>query len=80
MDYTAWLQDWFAQRAPALNLTLDENYFNAGAIDSLGVIELVEDVETAFSLSFTPEDFQDRRFTSIAGLAELLRDKAAATA
>ena len=69
----AWLQDWFAGRGhrPAS----DANYFDAGAIDSFGVIELIEAVEQHFSISFRQHDFQDRRFASISGLAEIVNER-----
>jgi acyl carrier protein len=76
MDYAAWLLDWFQQRSPHVRLGPDDNYFSAGAIDSLGVIELIEDMERGFSVRFTQDDFQDRRFSSVAGLASLLAEKA----
>jgi D-alanine--poly(phosphoribitol) ligase subunit 2 len=74
-DYSTWLLDWFRQRAPAIALSADDNYFNAGAIDSFGVIELIEDMEQTFAVRFSQDDFQDRRFSSIAGLSELLAGK-----
>jgi acyl carrier protein len=77
-DYRTWLIDWFKQRQPELTLADEDNYFEAGAIDSLGVIELIEDIENAFQLRFSAEDFQDRRFPSIAGLVQLLSEKQAA--
>ncbi len=76
-DYSAWLFDWFRQRAPHIALAPDDNYFNAGAIDSFGVIELIEDLEQAFTVRFSQDDFQDRRFSSVAGLAALLAEKTA---
>jgi D-alanine--poly(phosphoribitol) ligase subunit 2 len=75
-DYVSWLQAWFRQRAPHVQLAPEDNYFTAGAIDSLGVIELVEDLEKTFAVRFTQDDFQDRRFSSVAGLADLLAGKA----
>ncbi|MDP2431768.1 MAG: acyl carrier protein [Pseudomonadota bacterium] len=74
-DHSAWLFDWFRQRAAHITLAPDDNYFNAGAIDSFGVIELIEDMERAFSVRFSQDDFQDRRFSSVAGLAALLAEK-----
>lgn len=74
-DYSLWLLDWFHQRAPHISLKPDDNYFNTGAIDSLGVIELIEDMEQAFAVRFTQDDFQDRRFSSMAGLSALLIEK-----
>jgi len=51
----------------------EKNYFEAGLIDSLGVIELIESIETEFNLKFTEENFQDRRFSTINGLAAIIQ-------
>ena len=75
MEYSSWILDWFSRRAPQIALAPEDNYFNAGAIDSFGVIELIEDMEQAFSVRFTEDDFQDRRFSSVAGLSDLLAGK-----
>lgn len=74
-DYSTWLFEWFRKRAPQVELAPDDNYFNAGAIDSFGVIELIEDMEQAFAIRFSQGDFQDRRFSSVAGLTALLAEK-----
>jgi len=74
-DYQTWLVHWFAQQAPDASLTPQDNFFDVGAIDSFGVIELIEAAENAFDIRFTNDDFQDRRFSSIAGLAEILSEK-----
>ena len=74
-DYSIWLFEWFRRRAPKIELAGDDNYFNAGAIDSFGVIELIEDIEQSFAVRFTQDDFQDRRFSSVAGLSALLAEK-----
>lgn len=75
MNSLNWLVEWFANREPNIKLNPDDNYFSAGAIDSLGVIELIEEMEEAFCVTFTQDDFQDARFTSIKGLSEMLREK-----
>ena len=77
-DCRTWLFDWFRQRAPHVVLAPDDNFFNAGAIDSFGVIELIEDMEQTYAVRFTQDDFQDRRFSSVAGLTALLAEKAGA--
>jgi len=74
-DYKTWLIDWFARHASCGTLSSEENYFTAGAIDSFGVIELIEDMEQVFSVRFHQDDFQDQRFTSIDGLAAMLTEK-----
>jgi D-alanine--poly(phosphoribitol) ligase subunit 2 len=70
-----WLTDWFHHREPLIRLAPETNFFVAGAIDSFGVIELIEEVEQTFSVKFTQEEFQDPRFVSIQGLANLLDSK-----
>ena len=73
-DYQTWLVDWFARHAPHIALSPEDNFFSAGVIDSLGVIELIEDMEQAFSMRFSQDDFQDPRFVSIRGLVEMLKE------
>ena len=72
----AWLLEWFKSRGTlvqeaALDGT-DHNYFEAGLIDSLGVIELISDIESSFGITFTEQHFQDRRFSTVDGLAEMM--------
>jgi D-alanine--poly(phosphoribitol) ligase subunit 2 len=73
---TQWLARWFAARAarPDAGLDFELSYFDAGWIDSLGVIDLVAQVETEFDIQFEERHFQDRRFSTIAGLAAIIRE------
>lgn len=77
-DSTQWLLDWFAKRGQVPGATHEQhlavNYFQAGLIDSLGVIELIGDVENQFAIRFTEQHFQDRRFSTIGGLAMLVNE------
>jgi aminopeptidase-like protein/aminoglycoside N3'-acetyltransferase len=74
-DYQEWLVNWFRQRNTKLELAAKTNFFDAGAIDSFGVVELIVGLEEAFAVKFTEEEFQDPRFASIQGLVELLEEK-----
>lgn len=70
-----WLCDWFIRRRkfkgdPA-NLP-QTNYFEAGLLTSLEVIEFVCEIENEFGVQFSEQDFQDSRFGTIVGLAELV--------
>ncbi len=70
-----WLVEWFRGRAaplPSDDGALDANYFDEGWLDSLGVIELIAATEARFRIRFDELNFQDRRFVTIAGLAEML--------
>ena len=74
-----WLLEWFStrgkfnghNRAELLNV----NYFDAGLLTSLEVIELVTDIETRFPIQFSQEDFQDQRFVTISGLSDLILER-----
>ena len=74
-NYNEWLYEWFSKRNPDVNISKDTDYFNQNLIDSLGIIELVEDLEANFKIQFISNDFQDRRFSSIKGLAEIMSEK-----
>lgn len=74
-DASAWLERWFAKRSPHITLQDDDNFFEREAIDSFGVIELIEDAEQHFNVRFTERDFQDRRFSTICGLSEIINAK-----
>lgn len=69
----AWLNDWFAGRG--FRLDRDANFYDAGAIDSLSVFQLIEELEAKFTFNFDARDFQDRRFSTIAGLAEIVNER-----
>jgi acyl carrier protein len=75
-----WLCEWFASRrrfkgdASAL---LNLNYFEAGLLTSLEVIEFVSEIEDRFGVQFSEQDFQDPRFVTVAGVAELIADRSA---
>ena len=79
---TEWLISWFGQRGP-LPAGDEElpalNYFTAGLIDSLGVIELICAVEAHFGIRFGEGHFQERRFSTIAGLAAIITEVRAST-
>jgi acyl carrier protein len=75
-----WLCDWFVSRrkfkGDAASLP-DINYFDAGLLTSLEVIEFVSEIENCFGVQFSEQDFQDPRFVTVAGLAELIADRSA---
>lgn len=70
-----WLCAWFASRGKFKGdaaAFLDINYFEAGLLSSLGVIEFISDIEDRFGVHFSEQDFQDPRFVTVAGVAELI--------
>ncbi len=75
---TMWLMEWFERRGSVPGSSFEEklatNYFKAGLIDSMAVIELISAVEEHFDLRFTENHFQDRRFATIGGLLQLIHE------
>ena len=75
-----WLCEWFTSRRKFTGdgtQLLDINYFDAGLLTSLEVIEFVSEIEDRFGVQFSEQDFQDPRFVTVAGLAELIADQSA---
>jgi acyl carrier protein len=75
-----WLTDWFVARGKlpkkigesALETLLNTDYFEAGWLTSMEVVEFVTEIEQHFGMQFFESDLQDPRFVTIAGLAELI--------
>jgi D-alanine--poly(phosphoribitol) ligase subunit 2 len=70
-----WLRGWLAKRAPGLSLAADQNYFDAGAVDSFDAIALIEEAEAEFGIRFRQSDFQDRRFGTIRGFGAIVSER-----
>jgi acyl carrier protein len=78
-----WLTGWFVARAKirknapeTLRVT---NYFDAGWLTSMEVVEFVTEIEQRFDLQFSERDLQDQRFVTIAGLADLILERSRQT-
>jgi len=71
-----WLENWFVSRAKigkqVSQSLLDTDYFEAGWLTSMEVVEFVTEIEQQFGMQFSDRDLQDPRFVTIAGLAELI--------
>src|SRR5579863_5869274 len=75
-----WLTDWFVTRGKftkkigetAPETLRNTDYFEAGWLTSMEVVEFVTEIEQHFGMQFSESDLQDPRFVTIAGLAELI--------
>lgn len=71
-----WIVSWLADHAGILKddveKHLSENYFDLGYIDSFGFIELLDSIESEYGIQFDNEQFEDRKFATISGLAEII--------
>jgi acyl carrier protein len=76
-----WLIDWFGARSklgkgpPESVCGID--YFEAGWLTSMEVVEFVTEIERQFAMQFSDRDLQDPRFVTIAGLVELIVERSA---
>lgn len=74
----SWLLDWFRARGSLPDGIPEEltntNYFEANLVDSFGVIELILDAESYFGIRFVETHFQERRFSTILGLSEVIAE------
>lgn len=80
---SGWLCDWFVSRRKCkgdVARLATINYFDAGLLTSLEVIEFVSEIEERFGLQFSEQDFQDPRFGTVAGLSELIAGRTIAAA
>jgi len=79
-----WLIDWFVTRGKIGRHALEKqpdalretDYFEAGWLSSMEVVEFVMEIEQEFAMQFSDRDLQDPRFVTIEGIAELIVDRA----
>lgn len=64
--------DHYLYRFPDISLTDDLNLLESGVIDSLGVIELVGEVEQHFSVPVRDIDVTEENFGSVTGVVEFV--------
>ena len=71
-----WLKEWFRGRAhiDSIRDVENVNYLDERLIDSVSVIELITAAEEKYNVGFSGEAFDDPRFASIAGLAQIIEE------
>jgi acyl carrier protein len=73
-----WLGSWFVAKgklSSRISPSAETDYFEAGWLTSMEVVEFVSEIEEHFAMQFTDQDLQDARFVTIAGLAELILER-----
>ena len=73
-----WLYGYFSEKGTLPGASKDEqlraDYFDAGLIDSFGVIDLITSIESQFKVELKPDNMQDIRFRTVKGLAEIIEE------
>ena len=74
-----WLYGFFLKRnnsGDSQDLLSDGiDIFDAGLIDSLGIVELLTGIESRFGVVLTADVLEDSRFNTIQGIAELIEEQ-----
>lgn len=79
VDAREWLIEWFNSETTVsesiLREQVDADYLKQGWIDSMQFIGMISSIEAEFDIEFSNDEFQDRSFATIDGLAELIAGK-----
>lgn len=74
-----WIIKWFNKNSNISIETLEkksnENYFEEKWIDSFAFINFLSDVEEHYNIKFSNDEFQNRDFSTIDGLANIIGNK-----
>jgi aminoglycoside 3-N-acetyltransferase len=72
-----WLINWFIGNSgiedKKIKRNLNANYLEDGWIDSLEFIKFVSDIEEYFGITFSNDEFQNREFSTIDGLTNVIK-------
>lgn len=79
-EVTTWLGEWLVQRG-ALSAVpadfVDANIFDRQWVDSFGIIELIEETEKRFGITFVSTELDDGSFAVVSRFAELVGEATA---
>ena len=71
-----WILDWLAANSGVARPTIEHasalSYFEQGLIDSFTFIRFITELEEAHGVRFRNDDFQDRAFSTVDGLATMI--------
>lgn len=78
-DAQEWLFEFFCERnhlsREQLRADTHRDIFDAGLLDSFGLIELITTVEQVFKFELSAADLEDERFRTIDGLAHIVAER-----
>ena len=74
---TQWIVAWFERHSASAPVDIDADFYATRMIDSFGIIELIDDVESHFSFMFHDEDFQLPHFREISGMVDIINQRRA---
>ena len=74
----AFVEDSFLYLKPDLELSTSDDLVALGVIDSLGFVELVEEVQSRYGVSVADLEINEHNFGSIDAIAAFVENKQAA--
>ena len=76
MDTRQVVLDFFHRKGELPGRTTDEklgcHYLDDRIIDSMGIVELIGELESVFLIRFSAEDLQSEQFQTVRGLIEVI--------
>nr|WP_321496423.1 phosphopantetheine-binding protein [uncultured Methanolobus sp.] len=79
MNTKNWIIQWFEDNTDMeyaeIESQTDVNFLDKAWIDSFKFISFIDDIENEFNIRFSNDQFQDRRFSTVEGLIEIIEDK-----
>lgn len=70
-----WLVQWLQRRNPGLEITGKSKIYDEGLVDSFGILELLQDTEKHFSISFQDHELRQQFFKTIDDFARMIGKK-----
>jgi acyl carrier protein len=74
-DMRSFLADNFLYMHPGVELNDPDNFLTLGIIDSLGFVELVEEVQSRYGLAIEDVEITEENFGSIDAIAQFVAAK-----
>ena len=74
----AYIDETFLYMHPGLELKDDDKFLELGVIDSLGFVELVEEIQTRYGIEVQDVEITEENFGSIDALVAFVEGKRAA--
>lgn len=73
-----WVIEWMSSRLSLTEKEIDfeANVFEVGYLDSLGIFEIISEIEEKFNIALTEEDLFDDRISTLSGIIEIVNARA----
>jgi acyl carrier protein len=74
-ELRAFIEDNFLYLRPGIELADSDDFLARGILDSLGFVELVEEVQTRYEISVADDEITEDNFGSIDAIVAFVRRK-----